>query len=66
MNTVINVLTVVSGVALYFFTESLYYTVRFKLHDRRVRLEVAAHEEYIRALASLNKNQRVKKTVQRF
>jgi hypothetical protein len=66
MNTLSNVLTVVTGVALYYFAESFYYHVRAKLEDRRYRLEVAAHEQYMRDLAALKKQQRVKKTVQRF
>jgi len=66
MNTLVNVLTVTSGVALYFFAESFYYHVQYKLEDRRMRLEIAAHEQYMRDLAALKKNQRVKKTVQRF
>lgn len=66
MNIVSDVLTVVSGVALYFFLENLYYTLQAKRHDRRMRLEIAAHEQYMRDIAALTKQQRVKKTAQRF
>jgi hypothetical protein len=66
MNTLSNLLTVTAGVALYFFAESFYYHVQARLEDRRMRLEIAAHEQYMRDLAALKKQQRVKKTVQRF
>ena len=66
METIANVLTVTTGVALYFFAESFYYHVQARLEDRRMRLEIAAHEQYMRDLAALKKNQRVKKTAQRF
>jgi hypothetical protein len=66
METVANVLTVTTGVALYFFAESFYYHVQARLEDRRMRLEIAAHDQYMRDLAALKKNQRVKKTAQRF
>lgn len=66
METVVNILTVVTGVALYYFAESFYYHVRAKLEDRRYRLEVMAHEQYMRDLASLKKATRIKKTAQRF
>jgi hypothetical protein len=66
METVVNILTVVSGVALYYFAESFYYHVRAKLDDRRYRLEVEAHEQYMRDLARLRKTTKVKKTAQRF
>jgi len=66
MNTLSSLLTVTAGVALYFFAESFYYHVQARLEDRRMRLEIAAHEQYMRDLAALKKNQRVKKTAQRF
>lgn len=66
MNTLSNLLTVTAGVALYYFAESFYYHVQARLEDRRMRLEIAAHDQYMRDLASLKKQQRVKKTVQRF
>ena len=66
MNILSNLLTVTAGVALYFFAESFYYHVKARLEDRRMRLEIAAHEQYMRDLAALKKNQRVKKTAQRF
>lgn len=66
MNTVSDILIVTTGVALYYFAESFYYHVQARLEDRRMRLEIAAHEQYMRDLAALKKNQRVKKTVQRF
>jgi hypothetical protein len=66
MNILSNLLTVTAGVALYFFAESFYYHVQARLEDRRMRLEIAAHEQYMRDLAALKKNQRVKKTAQRF
>lgn len=66
METIANVLTVTTGVALYFFAESFYYHVQARLEDRRMRLEIAAHDQYMRDLAALKKNQRVKKTAQRF
>lgn len=66
MTVLSNVLTVTAGVALYFFAESFYYHVQARLEDRRMRLEIAAHEQYMRDLAALKKSQRVKKTAQRF
>jgi hypothetical protein len=66
MNTLSSLLTVTAGVALYFFAESFYYHVQARLEDRRMRLEIAAHDQYMRDLAALKKNQRVKKTAQRF
>lgn len=66
MNTLRDILVVTTGVALYYFAESFYYHVLARLEDRRMRLEIAAHEQYMRDLAALKKNQRVKKTVQRF
>jgi hypothetical protein len=66
MNTLSNLLIVTAGVALYHIAESFYYHVQMKLEDRRYRLEVAAHEQYMRDLASLRKATRVKKTAQRF
>ena len=66
MNTLSNLLTVTAGVSLYYFAESFYYHVQARLEDRRMRLEIAAHEQYMRDLAALKKQQRVKKTVQRF
>jgi hypothetical protein len=66
MNTLSNIFTVTAGVALYYFAESFYYHVQARLEDRRMRLEIAAHEQYMRDLAALKKQQRVKKTVQRF
>ena len=66
MNTLSNLLTVTAGVALYFFAESFYYHIQARLEDRRMRLEIAAHEQYMRDLSLLKKQQRVKKTVQRF
>lgn len=66
MNILSDILIVTTGVALYYFAESFYYHVLARLEDRRMRLEIAAHEQYMRDLAALKKNQRVKKTVQRF
>jgi hypothetical protein len=66
MNTLSSLLTVTAGVALYFFAESFYYHLQARLEDRRMRLEIAAHDQYMRDLAALKKNQRVKKTAQRF
>ena len=66
METLTSILTVVTGVALYYFAESFYYHVKARLDDRRYRLEVEAHEQYMRDLAALRKTTRVKKTAQRF
>lgn len=66
MNILSDIFIVTTGVALYYFAESFYYHVLARLEDRRMRLEIAAHEQYMRDLAALKKNQRVKKTVQRF
>ena len=66
MNTLSNLLTVTAGVALYYFAESFYYHVQARLEDRRMRLEIAAHDQYMRDLAALKKATRVKKTAQRF
>jgi len=66
MNILSNILTVTAGVAIYFFAESFYYHVQARLEDRRMRLEIAAHEQYMRDLAALKKATRVKKTAQRF
>jgi hypothetical protein len=63
MNTLSNLLTVTAGVALYFFAESFYYHVQARLEDRRMRLEVAAHEQYMRDLAELKRQKRVKAQV---
>lgn len=63
MTVLSNVLTVTAGVALYFFAESFYYHVQYKLEDRRLRLEVAAHEQYMRDLAELKRQKRVKAQV---
>jgi len=66
MNILSNILTVTAGVAIYFFAESFYYHVQARLEDRRMRLEIEAHEQYMRDLAALKKATRVKKTAQRF
>lgn len=66
MNTLSSLLIVTAGVALYHIAESFYYHVQMKLEDRRYRLEVEAHEQYMRDLAALKKHQRIKKTAQRF
>lgn len=63
MTVLSDVLIVTAGVALYFFAESLYYHVQYKLEDRRLRLEVAAHEQYMRDLAELKRQKRVKAQV---
>jgi hypothetical protein len=63
MSTVANILIVTTGVALYFFAESFYYHVQHKIEERRMRLEIAAHQQYMRDLAELKRQKRVKAQV---
>lgn len=66
MNTLSNILIVTAGVSLYFIAESFYYHVQARLEDRRYRLEIEAHDQYMRDLAALKKATKIKRTAHHY
>ena len=50
METVVGVLIVIAGVALYHFLEHLYYTLDARVEQKRMEKRIEAYNAYLRSI----------------
>ena len=62
METVVGVLVVVAGVALYHFLEHLYYTFDARLEQRKMEKRIEEYSSYLKQLERTQKKKPVRKT----
>ena len=62
METVVGVLVVVAGVALYHFLEHLYYTFDARIEQKKMEKRIEEYNNYIKTLGSTTKKKPVRKT----
>jgi len=62
METVVGVLVVVAGVALYHFLEHLYYTLDARLEQKRMEKRIEAYNAYLKTLGSKQYKKPARKT----
>ena len=62
METVVGVLIVIAGVALYHFLEHLYYTFDARIEQKKMEKRIEEYNNYIKTLGSTTKKKPVRKT----
>jgi len=62
METVVGVLIVVAGVALYHFLEHLYYTFDARLEQKKMEKRIEEYNSYLKQLELTHKKKPVRKT----
>jgi len=62
METVVGVLIVVAGVALYHFLEHLYYTLDARIEQKKMEKRIEEYNKYVKTLGSTTKKKPVRKT----
>jgi len=62
METVVSVLVVIAGVALYHFLEHLYYTLDARIEQRKMERQVDEFNAYLASLGTITKKKPVRKT----
>jgi len=62
METVVSVLIVVAGVALYHFSEHLYYTLEARIEHRKVNKCIEEYGSYLKQLERTQKKKPVRKS----
>ena len=62
METVVGVLIVIAGVALYHFLEHLYYTFDARLEQRKMEKRIEEYSSYLKQLERTQKKKPVRKT----
>lgn len=61
METVVSLLTVIAGIALYHFLEHLYYTWDARLEQKKMERRVEEYNAYLKSLAATTKKKSVRK-----
>jgi hypothetical protein len=62
METVVGVLIVIAGVALYHFLEHLYYTFDARLEQKKMEKRIEEYKSYLNQLERTQKKKPVRKT----
>ena len=62
METVVGVLVVIEGVALYHFLEHLYYTFDARLEQKKMEKRIEEYNSYLKQLERTQKKKPVRKT----
>ena len=62
METVVGVLIVIAGVALYHFLENLYYTFDARLEQKKMERRIEEYNSYLKQLELTHKKKPVRKT----
>lgn len=62
METVVGVLIVVAGVALYHFLEHLYYTLDARVEQKKMEKRIEEYNKYLKTLGSQSKKKPVRKS----
>ncbi len=62
MKTVVGVLIVVAGVALYHFLEHLYYTLDARIEQKKMEKRIEEYNKYVKTLGSTTKKKPVRKS----
>jgi hypothetical protein len=62
METVVGVLIVIAGVALYHFLEHLYYTFDARLEQKKMEKRIEEYNSYLKQLEQTHKKKPVRKT----
>ena len=62
METVVGVLIVVAGVALYHFLEHLYYTLDARIEQKKMEKRIEEYNKYVKTLGSTTKKNPVRKS----
>jgi hypothetical protein len=62
METVVGVLIVIAGVALYHFLEHLYYTFDARLEQKKMERRIEEYKSYLNQLERTQKKKPVRKT----
>jgi hypothetical protein len=62
METVVGVLIVIAGVALYHFLEHLYYTFDARLEQKKMEKRIEEYNSYLTQLERTHKKKPVRKT----
>jgi hypothetical protein len=62
METVVGVLVVIAGVALYHFLEHLYYTFDARLEQKKMEKRIEEYKSYLNQLERTQKKKPVRKT----
>lgn len=61
METVVSVLVVIAGVALYHFLEHLYYTLDARIEQKKMERQVAEFNTYLASLGQTTRKKPVRK-----
>lgn len=61
METIISVLIVVAGTALYHFLEHLYYTFDARLDQKRMEKRIEEYNSYLKQLGQVQKKKPIRK-----
>jgi len=62
METVVGVLIVIAGVALYHFLEHLYYTFDARLEQKKMEKRIEEYNSYLKQLELTHKKKPVRKS----
>jgi len=62
METVVGVLIVIAGVALYHFLEHLYYTLDARIEQKKMEKRIEEYNKYVKTLGSTTKKKPVRKS----
>lgn len=62
METIVSVLVVIAGVALYHFLEHLYYTLDARIEQKKMQKQVDEFNAYLASLGQITKRKPVRKT----
>jgi hypothetical protein len=62
METIVGVLIVVAGVALYHFLEHLYYTLDARIEQKKMEKRIEEYNKYVKTLGSTTKKKPVRKS----
>ena len=61
METVVSVLVVIAGVALYHFLEHLYYTLDARIEQKKMERQVVEFNSYLASLGTTTRKKPVRK-----